>query len=193
MDMSAQMERAAEAAVAVVGGVRADQLAARTPCPEFDVRALVGHMDKWTGERAELAARKQPVEPDDGGEPDVTAEPGWPARYAAQARRAAAAWSDPAAWTGETGLSGKGAMPAGFVGAITFAEFVLHGWDLAAATGQQLELDDDVVRTLWAGLGRFADTARQMKAFGPRVPVPDSAPLLDRCLGLAGRDPAWRP
>ena len=29
--------------------------------------------------------------------------------------------------------------------------------------------------------------------FGPPVSVPDDAPLLDRLLGLTGRDPAWRP
>lgn len=29
--------------------------------------------------------------------------------------------------------------------------------------------------------------------FGPVVPVLDDAPLLDRVIGLSGRDPGWKP
>lgn len=40
-------------------------------------------------------------------------------------------------------------------------------------------------------VGMTADQGRQMGVYGPHVPVSDAAPLLDRILGLTGRDPAW--
>jgi hypothetical protein len=36
------------------------------------------------------------------------------------------------------------------------------------------------------------DAPRDGNLFGPVVPVPDDAPVLDRLLGLTGRDPKWR-
>jgi len=36
-----------------------------------------------------------------------------------------------------------------------------------------------------------ADTGRQYGVFGPRVEVPDEAPVLHRLLGLFGRDPRF--
>jgi hypothetical protein len=40
-------------------------------------------------------------------------------------------------------------------------------------------------------LSSFAEQGRGL--FARPVPVPEDAPLLDRALGLSGRDPAWRP
>jgi uncharacterized protein (TIGR03086 family) len=192
MELRTMMGRAAEAAVRVVLGVGDEQLGAATPCPEFDVRGLVNHLIFWTGARAHALGLKQ--EPNGVAEGhDFTAEDGWAEAYAARAKATADVWSAPEAWEGEISLTGGPAMPASFAGWILFAEWLLHGWDLAVATGQRFDVDDEVAAALYESLVARAETARQHKAFGPEVPVPADAPLFDRALGLAGRDPSWKP
>jgi uncharacterized protein (TIGR03086 family) len=188
MELRSMMVPAAEATLAVVQGVEPDRFGAPTPCPEFDVRDLLRHMTGWTGERARAAAVKSPLTdpPDDH---DVTSEPGWTGRFAAEVRAAASAWSEAGAWEGKTGLSAKMEMPASFVGGLLFAEYLLHAWDLSAATGQDLVLDDDLAQALFTQVSSMADTARQYKAFGPEVAVPASGSPLNRALGRAMSGP----
>jgi uncharacterized protein (TIGR03086 family) len=191
MELRKLMVRAVETSTEVVQGIGPEMLDRPTPCPEFDVRALLGHLSGWMTDRAYGAATKQPVP----GDPDesITFEPGWADGFAESARTAGQAWSEPAAWEGSTGLSGKTRMPAEVIGGLVYAEFLLHAWDLAAATGQRLVLDDDLAQALLGQVSSMAEMARQYQAFGPEVPVPASAPPADRALGLAGRDPAWTP
>lgn len=69
----------------------------------------------------------------------------------------------------------------------------LHTWDLARATGQQDRLDPTTCAQLLAGMEPWDDVLRSSGQYGPRVPVPDDAPVQDRLLGFIGRDPGWRP
>jgi hypothetical protein len=73
-------------------------------------------------------------------------------------------------------------------------ELVLHGWDLAVATGQDFEVAPENLEASWEMVSNTPDDpgARQ-GLFGPVVPVPEDAPLLDRVLGQAGRNPRWSP
>jgi uncharacterized protein (TIGR03086 family) len=190
MELRSLMARASEVAVEVVRGLP-DRLDGPTPCAEMDVRALVNHLILWTG-RGHAAALKQPL----GGpadDHDFTAEPGWADAYATQAAATAQVWSDPGAWAGETGITAQGLMPAPFVGGIMFGEWLLHGWDLAVATGQSPAVDKELATALYESVAIKAELARQHNVFGPEVPVPASAPPFDRALGLSGRDPFWKP
>ncbi len=68
-----------------------------------------------------------------------------------------------------------------------------HTWDLARATGQDDRLDPQFCAQLLAGMEPLDELLRSSGQYGPRVPVPDDAPVQDRLLGFIGRDPAWRP
>jgi uncharacterized protein (TIGR03086 family) len=77
------------------------------------------------------------------------------------------------------------------IAGLVLVEFVVHGWDLVSATGQQATYDDDVLQYVHNEVLSHAAFGREMGLYGPEVPVPPDAPLLDRTLGLTGRDPSW--
>ncbi|MEV5574607.1 TIGR03086 family metal-binding protein [Spirillospora sp. NPDC052269] len=185
---------AAEAIIAVFREVPDDRLDAPTPCSGWDVRTAVNHVIFWNGRAADAAAK---AKPDPAGPPedhDFTAEPGWADRFAEQAAVSARAWQAPDAWTGNTSLSGaEPGMPATMIGSMMVGEWVLHAWDVATALGLELEVAPGLVEYCYDGLSAIAEMGRQHGAFGPEVAVPEDAPLLDRTIGLSGRDPHWKP
>ena len=101
------------------------------------------------------------------------------------------AWHDPGAWQGMT-KAGPFELPGEVAGVVALDELVLHGWDLAVATGQSFEPSMEDIETSLGFVKNF-EAPRDGSLFGPIVPVPDDAPALHRLLGLAGRDPNWSP
>lgn len=188
------MSHLSTAAVAMSGVVRAistDQLSARTPCAEYDVRALINHLLFW-GPSLEAAGRKEVVPPPAAGESEVDlTEDDWAATLTAQLDRTAATWSAQAAWEGATRMAGPTEMPATVIGGMIVIEMSVHTWDLATATGQPLDLDDELLSYLHDQVTAGAEMGRQYGVYGPEVSVSPDASTLDRILGLTGRDPAW--
>lgn len=182
---------AAPPTVAVVRQVETDRLAAPTPCGEWDVRALIDHLLFWAP-ALEAAARKEPFAVSAVGEGELpAADPNRVRELEVWLGRLVEAWGRPEAWTGTTALGDPTPLPAPVIGGMVLGEFVVHGWDLARATGQEVVWDDAVLDFTLEWLGQTAEQGRAMGVYGPAVPVPGDAPVLDRVLGLTGRDPHW--
>jgi uncharacterized protein (TIGR03086 family) len=174
----------------LVRGVTDDQLTSPTPCPKYTVADLLDHIGgltmAFTG-----AATKTPVPgSDSGGTGDGSRlEEGWRDRIAGDLEWLAEAWREPAAYDGDT-MAGPIEMPAPEAAAVALNEVVVHGWDLARATGQAFEVDEVALRVCTGFAEAFSTpetAAMRGDAFGPVIPVPDDAPPLDRLLGLMGR------
>jgi uncharacterized protein (TIGR03086 family) len=191
MNLHSEMAAAAAESARVVGGVRADQFSAATPCTDWDLHALLNHIILWTAYSAERRARDEQV-PEELVNADFAAEPGYPADYAAQLDKAVAAWSDPAAWERNLNVMGS-STPAADVAALLIAEMVLHGWDAAKASGQSYTARDDVAEAVLNAVQANAELFRKYQGFAEPVQVPASASALDRALAQSGRDPAWVP
>jgi uncharacterized protein (TIGR03086 family) len=165
----------------LAAGVREEQLADPTPCPGWAVRTLLGHL---------LGLATADANPD-ASLPDIG--PGWREELPAVLDELAEVWRDPEAWTGATRAGGV-TLPGAVAGAVAADELVIHGWDLARATGQEYEPDMTALLASYGFLTAAADDpSRGDGLFGPVVPVPADTPLLDRAIGLSGRDPAWKP
>lgn len=186
-------ERQARLVVAVAEGVTDEQLAAPTPCPEYQVRHLLGHLVGLTGAFRD-AGRKDlgPHLDQSPGDslPDIGPE--WRAELPKLLDELVEAWRDPAAYEGMTRAGGID-LPGAVAGAVALDELVVHGWDLARATGQAYAPDEASLAVAYELLTPQEGDASEDSPFGTPVPVPDDAPLLDRVIGLSGRDPGWTP
>ncbi|MEU0271988.1 TIGR03086 family metal-binding protein [Streptomyces sp. NPDC006307] len=176
---------------ALLDGVGDDRLDAPTPCPDYAVRQLLGHL-------AGLAlAFRDAARKDFGPTTDTSPEGALPTldgdwRTALPRRldELAAAWRAPEAWEGTTRAGGV-TLPGEVAGMVALNELLLHGWDLARASGQEYAADEEALRVCEALLAPTADSPEERGPFGPPVKVSDGAPLLDRVVGLSGRRPDW--
>lgn len=163
-----------------------------TPCDGTDVGALLAHVlglsvafrdgaRKVSGPTTSTAPGQ--IRPELPGD--------WRTTLPVRLDELVEAWRDPRAWEGEATVGGV-TLPAPAMAYAANSELVLHGWDLAVATGQVLEVAADNLQAAWHLVSNTPDDpAARAGLFGPMVEVPADAPLLDRVLGGAGRRPQW--
>jgi len=178
----------------LVTAVTDDQLAAPTPCSAYALGDLVDHVGGLSLAFTGAATKETGGASSQGGSGDAARlGTDWRDRIPRDLAGLAAAWRDPAAWTGMTRAGGV-ELPGAVAGVVALDELILHGWDIARATGQAYEPDPESLQAVHGFLLQFAtpeQASMRANIFGPIVAVPDDAPLLDQVLGLAGRDPAW--
>jgi uncharacterized protein (TIGR03086 family) len=176
--------------VSVISEVPPEVLDGPTPCTEFDVRALVGHLLAVLRGITTVAAggHATSVTPVITDVPDADL-----ARTAADdARRLAEVWADDAVLDREVVLP-FGTMPGRAAAAAYTQELTVHAWDLAIAVGRPDLLDDSLAEAMVPVVRRFlpAEMRGGHVPFGPVVEVSEDAPPYARLVGWLGRDPGW--
>jgi uncharacterized protein (TIGR03086 family) len=181
----------------LVARVEDDELGRPTPCPAYTLGDLVDHVGGLA--LAFTAAANKDISSKYVGQvPSGDASrlgEDWRARIPRHLRALAQAWREPGAWTGTTRIAGMDS-PAAMVGLTVADELVVHGWDVARATGQPYACEPELLDAAQSFLAQFASPdapAGPDVPFGPSRPLPGDAPLLDRVVALAGRDPGWSP
>jgi uncharacterized protein (TIGR03086 family) len=199
-DPRPQLHVALTTAGSLVAELRPDELGLPTPCGAFDVEGLVAHLVAVV-ERIETIGRTATI----GAVPDSIEVPlgELPARWAEASTRAEAAWAvdDHLERTVRVPWD---TMPGRDALAVYVNELTVHTWDIARATGRDVEWDDAVLIVseaamhqqlpepargpMWAA---FADALGEAvdPPFGDAVPVAPDAPAIDRVVAWNGRRP----
>ena len=170
----------------VVHGVGEDQLGKPSPCTDWTVRDLANHFLGTSEAMRRAGAGEQRDPHDPWGTSGEHMSAGWRDDLSHQLTGLADAWTPQEAWEGE--LDG---MPKQGMGDMAYVEVMLHGWDLARATGQDLVFDDDAVTQAREVMDQIGRMGREQGAFGDLVEVDDDAASWDHVLAEGGRNPAW--
>lgn len=187
MDLPALLDETIASTGNVVAGIRAGQLDDPTPCSEWDVRALLNHVI-GVAEVFSHVGEGKPINPPDP-DADYFVGDGYAAAYDSATARMLAEWQKPGALDATITLPFGDVL--GSVGAsICFIDVLVHGWDLAKATGQDARLAPNFAEpALELARGIVNDQVRQAGAFGPEVAVPANAAMGDRLVAFLGRTP----
>jgi uncharacterized protein (TIGR03086 family) len=167
-----QLADALERTGRLIAGIRDDQWHDRTPCQEWDVRAVVDHLVKGN---ASLVAALGSAEVATTDYQDVAA-------------RLLEAFRQPGVMDRMVTVP-AGTVPGTFALHLRLTELLVHGWDIARATGQKTDFPEELAEQ---ELG-FSQRALEVippdrRPFDRPKPAPEDAPTIDRLAALLGRD-----
>lgn len=167
----------------LVAAVRDDQWSTATPCPDWTVAELVGHVTM--GNRISAALLRGEERPSGAERPPVAELPAAFDRSMADLEEA---FGRPGALEQTVPLP-IGDIPATAARDLRVTELLVHGWDLAQATGQRVAAPERAVQRALEFSREFIHRIPPgREPFAASRAVPDDAPALDRLVALVGRD-----
>jgi uncharacterized protein (TIGR03086 family) len=177
MDPLSQFEELGPVLGGVIGGIGPDQLDVPTPCGEFTVRGVLKHMIGGATMFAAAYRGEPPVEPSTG-------DP-IPAIQTALGDLGAAI-------TAPGALDRTIEAPFGSIDGESFARFIVldglvHGWDMATATGQAYDPPPELVAAADGFAHQVVDGLRDSPAFGPAVAPPSGCTPIEALAAYTGR------
>ena len=184
MDVISALEQSYAQTAVLVAGLTPAEFDAPSPCAGWDVRATLNHLLGATW-MFTLVNQGQAADEDAG---DVIGDDAGLA-VAAAAKENLVSWRQPGAFEGDRSYV-FGTFPAKGAAMLNLEEVVVHNWDVAKATGREMVIDPAVGQLIYDwGRSIPLDGFRDHGAFGPEVAVAASAPIVDRLVGLFGRQP----
>ncbi len=180
-----QLARSLEDTGKLIEGVRDHQWKLPTPCAEWSVGDLVRHL--ITGNhlfaRALLGVSSSTEPAGATLRPDQ-----WGAAYRESATALLAAFGSPGVLERVVTVP-FGAVPGVVALHLRVVEALVHGWDLARATGQSTRCDEELAeQELEFTRSKLADVPPDRSPFDPPQRVAEDAPALDRLAARLGRD-----
>ena len=186
-DLNALHRRALGATGKIIAGITPEQWGEPTPCDGWDARELTNHLVSGNFWAAELAAGKTIDEVGIRLDGDVLG-PDPSEAFTRSASAAAAAFEAPGALEAPCAVSYGPVSGEVYIGH-RFIDVLIHGWDLAVATGQDRRIDPDLVTACQNIIEPQAEMLRASGAFGQETAPEPGADEQTRLLLRLGRRP----
>ena len=160
---------------AVLRRLTGDDLTRPTPCTEYTVGDVGQHLVRSMVLLASVAGEQ--IDAPAAGTLDIT--------VAATAEAALAAWR-------RRGLDGsvavgRSVLPASLAVEIIPLELLVHGWDIACATGQDIDVSPEVASYVLDRARELITQDKRGRSFAAEVPAGPDATVLQRLIAFTGR------
>ena len=166
---------------AVLGRLTADDLSRPTPCAEYTAGDVGRHVVRSMVLLASVAGEQI-------GEPAADLAAGLlEEQVTVTAEAALAAWRRRG--LGGTVAVGRSSLPASLAVEIIPLELLVHGWDIARATGSAIDVTPEVAGYVLSRARELVTDDKRGRSFAAEVPAGPQATVLEQLIAFTGREP----